>query len=177
LRHAGLVGRTKTEAGGDDGGGVRPVRAAGAIGRGETGEIHRSCDTIRERTVTITLLPALLARDAEFERRFRRECQIAAALANRDTKPSNLLSGDAEQDFVCVVDFGIAKAGPCKGTTDRERVEVGATTTLDCRTAGPSWVHLTTPVQNSSRYDVPWGTCLSADALRATDIPALPVCV
>ncbi len=50
------------------------------LGRGGTGEVWRAHDTATERTVAVKVLPAHLAEDDEFERRFRREAHAAAGL-------------------------------------------------------------------------------------------------
>jgi eukaryotic-like serine/threonine-protein kinase len=57
------------------------------LGRGGMGEVYRAHDTATERIVAIKLLPADLAGDSTFERRFRREARIAAGLNDPHVVP------------------------------------------------------------------------------------------
>ena len=57
------------------------------LGRGGMGEVWRAFDTETERVVAVKVLPAHLADDPEFERRFRREAFAAAKLANPHVVP------------------------------------------------------------------------------------------
>lgn len=50
------------------------------IGRGGMADVHRGIDTLLGRTVAIKLLRADLARDPQFQARFKREAQAVAAL-------------------------------------------------------------------------------------------------
>ena len=50
------------------------------LGRGGMGEVWRAHDTATDRTVAIKLLPAHFSDDEDFQRRFRREAQAAAAV-------------------------------------------------------------------------------------------------
>ncbi|WP_251041968.1 Stk1 family PASTA domain-containing Ser/Thr kinase [Arthrobacter sp. ISL-30] len=50
------------------------------IGRGGMADVHRGTDTLLGRTVAIKLLRADLARDPQFQARFKREAQAVAAL-------------------------------------------------------------------------------------------------
>jgi len=57
-----------------------PYRIEELIGHGGMGEVYRAHDTQTERTVALKVLPLHLARDAEYQVRFRRECAAAASL-------------------------------------------------------------------------------------------------
>lgn len=50
------------------------------LGRGGMGEVWRAFDTITERTVAVKVLPAHLAGDEGFQKRFLREAKAAASL-------------------------------------------------------------------------------------------------
>ncbi|MCV6964974.1 protein kinase [Mycobacterium intermedium] len=57
------------------------------LGRGGMGEVYRAHDTVTERVVAIKLLPAGLAGDPDFEKRFRREAKAAAGLNDPHVVP------------------------------------------------------------------------------------------
>ena len=57
------------------------------LGRGGMGEVWRAFDTDTSRVVALKVLPANLANDPQFERRFRREAFAAAGLAEPHVVP------------------------------------------------------------------------------------------
>ncbi|MDD7966811.1 serine/threonine-protein kinase [Actinomycetospora lemnae] len=57
------------------------------LGRGGMGEVFRAYDTKRKRTVALKRLPAVLARDDTFRRRFRTESEVAARLNDPHVLP------------------------------------------------------------------------------------------
>jgi serine/threonine-protein kinase len=57
------------------------------LGRGGMGEVWRAFDTDTNRVVALKVLPANLANDPQFERRFRREAFAAAGLAEPHVVP------------------------------------------------------------------------------------------
>ncbi len=57
------------------------------LGRGGMGEVHRAYDTARKRTVALKRLPASLARDEAFRKRFRTESEVAARLTEPHVLP------------------------------------------------------------------------------------------
>ncbi len=57
------------------------------LGRGGMGEVWKAFDTATQRVVAVKVLPAQLAADPVFERRFRREAFAAASLNNPHVVP------------------------------------------------------------------------------------------
>ncbi|MFC5141996.1 serine/threonine-protein kinase, partial [Actinomycetospora rhizophila] len=57
------------------------------LGRGGMGEVFRAYDTKRKRTVALKRLPAALARDETFRKRFRTESEVAARLNDPHVLP------------------------------------------------------------------------------------------
>lgn len=57
------------------------------LGEGGMGQVYRAFDTETDRTVALKVLPPRLNDDPEFERRFRREAQIAAGLTDPHIVP------------------------------------------------------------------------------------------
>lgn len=55
-------------------------RLVEVLGRGGMGEVWRAFDTVTERTVAVKVLPAHLAGDEGFQKRFLREAKAAASL-------------------------------------------------------------------------------------------------
>jgi serine/threonine-protein kinase len=55
-------------------------RLVDMLGRGGMGEVWRAFDTSMNRVVALKVLPASFAHDTQFQMRFRREAQVAAAL-------------------------------------------------------------------------------------------------
>jgi tRNA A-37 threonylcarbamoyl transferase component Bud32 len=64
-----------------------PYRLEELIGRGGMGEVHRAFDTVHQRTVALKRLRPEFATDAQFNERFRRECQQAARLREAHVVP------------------------------------------------------------------------------------------
>src|SRR5215218_9865594 len=62
-------------------------RLVGLLGRGGMGEVWRAYDTITDRIVAIKVLPAQMAKDPDYELRFRRESHAAAGLNNPHIVP------------------------------------------------------------------------------------------
>ena len=59
---------------------IGPYEIQALIGAGGMGEVYSARDTRLNRTVAIKVLPALLANDANYMARFRREAQVLASL-------------------------------------------------------------------------------------------------
>lgn len=59
----------------------------GLLGKGGMGQVYRAYDTQTHRVVAIKLLPEHLAKDQEFEHRFRREARTAASLNDPHVVP------------------------------------------------------------------------------------------
>ncbi|MEJ2890009.1 serine/threonine-protein kinase [Actinomycetospora aeridis] len=65
-----------------------PYELRGLLGRGGMGEVHRAVDTRKDRgDVALKRLPAGLADDADFQRRFLREAELAARLRDPHVIP------------------------------------------------------------------------------------------
>jgi serine/threonine protein kinase, bacterial len=64
-----------------------PYRLEELIGRGGMGEVFRATDTARKRVVALKRLPASLAADPGYQRRFRSESEIAAQLRSAHVIP------------------------------------------------------------------------------------------
>ena len=64
-----------------------PYRLEELIGRGGMGEVFRATDTVRKRVVALKRLPASLAADPSYQRRFRSESEIAAQLRSAHVIP------------------------------------------------------------------------------------------
>jgi serine/threonine-protein kinase len=58
-----------------------PYRLEELIGRGGMGEVYRAYDTVKQRTVALKRLSPGLAGDPGYQKRFRREAEIAARLS------------------------------------------------------------------------------------------------
>ncbi|WP_232666495.1 serine/threonine-protein kinase [Pseudonocardia sp. TRM90224] len=160
-----------------------PYRLDELVGRGGMGDVYRAFDTVKKRTVALKRLPVHLAKDHEYQARFRREAELAARLTephiipihdygeiagqlyidmrlisgtdladlirqtgplpparavaiiaqiatalaaahaarlvHRDVKPSNVLISETDrgEDFVHLVDFGIARSDSATALT------------------------------------------------------------
>jgi serine/threonine protein kinase len=62
-------------------------RLVSLLGEGGMGEVWRAHDTVTDRVVAIKVLSAKLSKDAEFQRRFRREAHAAARLETPHVVP------------------------------------------------------------------------------------------
>ncbi|MGH3960743.1 protein kinase domain-containing protein [Mycobacterium sp.] len=78
------------------------------LGRGGMGEVFRAYNTVTDRVVAIKLLPAHLADDPEFQRRFRREAHTAAGLNDPHVVP---IHNYGEIDGQLYVDMRLIEGG------------------------------------------------------------------
>jgi serine/threonine protein kinase len=62
-------------------------RLVSLLGRGGMGEVWRAYDTVTDRVVALKVLPAQLAKDSDYQARFRREARAAAGLNNPHIVP------------------------------------------------------------------------------------------
>lgn len=69
------------------------------IGGGGMGDVYRGYDESLDRQVAIKVLPATLARDAGFVRRFHAEATAAASLAHPNVVPIYFIGEDAGRHF------------------------------------------------------------------------------
>jgi len=79
-----------------------PYRLLTLIGRGGMGEVWRAHDTNTDRVVALKVLPPHLADDEVFQKRFRREARVAAALYEPHVVP---IHGYGEIDGHLYVDM------------------------------------------------------------------------
>lgn len=77
-------------------------RLMSLIGRGGMGEVWRAHDTATDRVVALKVLPPHLADDQTFQKRFRREARVAAALTEPHIVP---IHGYGEIDGHLYVDM------------------------------------------------------------------------
>lgn len=77
-------------------------RLLSLIGRGGMGEVWRAHDTSTDRVVALKVLPPHLADDEMFQKRFRREARVAAALYEPHVVP---IHGYGEIDGQLYVDM------------------------------------------------------------------------
>ena len=66
---------------------IAGYRIEAYIGRGGMGEVYRATQLSLARTVALKLIAAELARNHEFQSRFRREAQVAASLEHTNVLP------------------------------------------------------------------------------------------
>jgi serine/threonine-protein kinase len=90
----------------------------GLIGKGGMGQVYRAYDTETDRTVALKVLPPKLAKDNQFQERFRREALAAAKLNSPHVIP---IHGAGEIDGRLYVDMrliegtdvdGLLQSGP-----------------------------------------------------------------
>jgi formylglycine-generating enzyme required for sulfatase activity/predicted Ser/Thr protein kinase len=74
-------------------------RIVGRIGRGGMGDVYKGYDETLNRPVAVKVLPAELARDAEFVRRFRAEASAAAKIVHPNIVPVHFIGEDAGRHF------------------------------------------------------------------------------
>ncbi len=74
-------------------------RILGRIGRGGMGDVYRALDEGLDRIVAIKVLPAELARDGEFVRRFRAEATAVAQLSHPNIVPVYCTSEEAGHHY------------------------------------------------------------------------------
>ena len=74
-------------------------RIVARIGRGGMGDVYQGYDQPLDRYVAIKVLPAELARDAEFVRRFQAEATAAAKVAHPNVVPVYFIGQDAGHHF------------------------------------------------------------------------------
>ena len=77
-------------------------RLVSLLGEGGMGEVWRAQDTATDRTVAIKVLPAHLAEDDDFARRFRREADAAARLDSPHVVPIHDYGEIDGRLFVCM---------------------------------------------------------------------------
>lgn len=74
-------------------------RILGRIGRGGMGDVYQGYDDSLQREVAIKVLPAELARNADFVRRFHAEATAAAQIAHPNVVPIFFIGEDAGHHF------------------------------------------------------------------------------
>lgn len=74
-------------------------RIIGRLGQGGMGEVYKAHDESLDRIVAIKVMPADLARDAGFRRRFMEEAETASRLSHLNIVPILFVNGQAERPF------------------------------------------------------------------------------
>ncbi|MFF2556340.1 protein kinase [Nocardia sp. NPDC058058] len=94
-----------------------PYRLDGLIGRGGMGEVYRAYDTGRERIVALKVLPAPLAGDPVYRRRFQRESRAAARLREAHVIP---IHDFGEIDGRLYIDMRLVEGASLRSLLHRE---------------------------------------------------------
>jgi serine/threonine-protein kinase len=93
-----------------------PYRLEELIGRGGMGEVFQATDTARKRVVALKRLPASLAADPSYQRRFRSESEIAAQLRSAHVIP---IHDYGEIDGQLYIDMRLVKGEDVADRLDR----------------------------------------------------------
>ena len=89
------------------------------IGRGGMADVYRGTDTLLGRTIAVKVLRADLARDPQFQARFKREAQAVAALNHAsivaifDTGEYSVPGGPGETYASRTSSWSSSQAVPC----------------------------------------------------------------
>ncbi|OBJ50819.1 serine/threonine-protein kinase [Mycobacterium sp. 1423905.2] len=97
-----------------------PYELRSLIGEGAMGQVYRAYDTIKGREVALKLLRTELATDPQFQKRFRRESQLAARLQEPHVIP---VHDFGQIDGVLFIDMRLVNGGSLKDLL-RERGEL-----------------------------------------------------
>lgn len=87
------------------------------IGRGGMGEVYEAYDERRGRVVAIKVLPAHLAQDTSYVRRFQREAEIAASLSEPHVVP---IHDFGSIDGALFIDMRLVEGNSLRGLLDTE---------------------------------------------------------
>ncbi|MFI9509871.1 protein kinase [Nocardia sp. NPDC052566] len=94
-----------------------PYELRSLLGKGGMGEVYEAYDTVKDRVVAVKLLPLDLAKDPQYQQRFRRESQAAARLAEPHVIP---IHDWGQIDGVLYIDMRLVRGHDLKSVLRRQ---------------------------------------------------------